>query len=321
MSKSKFPDKYDPKTLLGEVLVDLDKVKLPEMIEKNLIRSACRLITGMVNIPIAWLKAVERSISRETEALDLISSSTVQNVIDFNSKNKEYIEATSNYYSLQLFQKSKNRRDILKKTSDKLLSTENQEEAHKEITEDWLNSFSQISEDFSSEEMQEIFSKILAGEISQPGSYSKSTLNCLELMDTETAKQFLNFTSLLTSRSNGNNVSRKVFVFDHMDVIYWPWKSIYSKILDAGLISPPSIFNGDAQYKDFTKEFFVGSSQVKFEELNTASSKSVRSPTIILTTAGKELLKVVEIQPADKFYLASLNHWIKDKFGGKLEYY
>ena len=45
-----------------------------------------------------------------------------------------------------------------------------------EVDEDWKTRFFNIAEDVSSSEMQDLWGKILAGEVARPGSYSVRTL-------------------------------------------------------------------------------------------------------------------------------------------------
>ena len=61
------------------------------------------------------------------------------------------------------------------------------------IDEDWTTRFFNIAEDISSEEMQALWGKILAGEIKQPKSYSLRTLEILKNLSKEEAEVFMKF--------------------------------------------------------------------------------------------------------------------------------
>ena len=52
-------------------------------------------------------------------------------------------------------------------------------DAEAELDEDWLNVTERFAEDASTEQMQNIWGRVLAGEIRKPGIYSISTLNFL----------------------------------------------------------------------------------------------------------------------------------------------
>jgi len=59
-----------------------------------------------------------------------------------------------------------------------------------EISKEWMNRFINFAGDISTESMQELWSKVLAGEVVQPRSFSLRTLDCLRNMDTYDARLF-----------------------------------------------------------------------------------------------------------------------------------
>lgn len=61
--------------------------------------------------------------------------------------------------------------------------------------DDWLNTFENEACQKSSEEMQERFARILAGEIKKPGTYSIRAIKLLGQIDTKTASVFRTFCS------------------------------------------------------------------------------------------------------------------------------
>lgn len=63
----------------------------------------------------------------------------------------------------------------------------------RQVDEDWTTRFFNIAEDISSEEMQALWGKILAGEIKKPKSYSLRTLEVLKNLTKEEAEVFMKF--------------------------------------------------------------------------------------------------------------------------------
>lgn len=63
------------------------------------------------------------------------------------------------------------------------------------VDEDWISRFFDYAEDISSEDMQELWARILAGEIKKPKSYSMRTLDILRNLSTEEAEVFIKFGS------------------------------------------------------------------------------------------------------------------------------
>lgn len=60
-----------------------------------------------------------------------------------------------------------------------------------EVSEDWLNIFTSYAEKASSEQLQDMWGRVLAGEIRKPGSVSLKTLQAVSVLDKETAEAAL----------------------------------------------------------------------------------------------------------------------------------
>lgn len=60
--------------------------------------------------------------------------------------------------------------------------------ADQAIDDDWLNQFARYAEDASSDQLQQIWGRVLAGEIHKPGSFSRHTLRFIAELDRETAE-------------------------------------------------------------------------------------------------------------------------------------
>ena len=76
--------------------------------------------------------------------------------------------------------------DILQETAKDL-----DDECSYEIDPDWFSKFISITQDVSDKEVQALFSKMLAGELNNPGTYSIRTLKVLEGLSPEEAKLFV----------------------------------------------------------------------------------------------------------------------------------
>ncbi len=67
----------------------------------------------------------------------------------------------------------------------------NAEAQPEKVEDDWITEFFERARKVSDEEMQTLWSKILAGESNAPGSFSKSTLSIVSLLDKEDANAFV----------------------------------------------------------------------------------------------------------------------------------
>lgn len=73
------------------------------------------------------------------------------------------------------------------------------------VDDDWLTYFFEKCKTVSDENMQMIWSRILAGEVSKPGSYSLRTLNLIRLLDKQEAEIFTNFCGYVCSNKDGHH--------------------------------------------------------------------------------------------------------------------
>ena len=63
----------------------------------------------------------------------------------------------------------------------------------------WTSSFSEAAQDVSDEDMQEMWARVLAGEVARPGATSLRTMNVLRNLDQATAQTFRRLCSLSVS--------------------------------------------------------------------------------------------------------------------------
>ena len=75
--------------------------------------------------------------------------------------------------------------DLLLKSNDKSLEKE-----IPNLDEDWLNTYTDAAKNFSSNDMQTIWAKILAGECENKGSISKKTISIMQTIDSKMAEKF-----------------------------------------------------------------------------------------------------------------------------------
>jgi hypothetical protein len=75
------------------------------------------------------------------------------------------------------------------------------------ISEDWLNAFESEAAQISSEQMKNLFAKVLAGEIRRPTSYSIKTIKLMAQLDNRAATLFRLLCSLSISlRFQNSNI-------------------------------------------------------------------------------------------------------------------
>ncbi|MEC7754533.1 DUF2806 domain-containing protein [Roseivirga sp. UBA1976] len=331
MSNSNLPEKKNEvKTWLGQFIQDLAIIELPEIVERNLVRSVSKLMTGFVDIPAAYLHEFKRRIERETEAKDLISRANAEDIVEFNRKDQEFIASSASYYSIQQFKEAGNRRAVLEKTINELEDRTISEDAKEEIDEDWLARFAKIANDVSKEDVQLILAKILAGEISKPGSFSTMTLKVLERMDRRAADEFGSLVShiitteslhgiifiAIENQSTGTLIRRNMLSHEISKMINpeeYPRIDDYPILVDIGILRPFQAYKSIKPNE--LASFQIGSTAVglalKSEfayPLNDQDEKSFKC--LELTTAGYELLPFITLVPCPDIYFEELGRFL-----------
>ena len=73
----------------------------------------------------------------------------------------------------------------------------------KEVEEDWIVSFFQLCQDTAHPDMQQIWSRLLAGEVATPGAFNIRTLNAVKLLTPEDARLFTRLGTFVFIHSHG----------------------------------------------------------------------------------------------------------------------
>lgn len=166
------------------------------------------------------------------------------------------------------------------------------------VDDDWTARFFNIVEDISDEEMQNLWGRILAGEVKEPNTYSLRTLELLKNLDKKEAECFVKYGKLaLTSSGSGVsfiiNFKREPLLKDKYDL------NVSERLLldELGLLN-----SKDLQFEIFgTKDkgenrvFIIGDTCI-IADLEPHYPQ-VLLDVLILTKMGQELLGLIETKP------------------------
>jgi hypothetical protein len=119
------------------------------------------------------------------------------NVIIESAPKQEILPAPENHIEQRIImrvayqqaKKQSNIEQVVQHAAEELKSE--QEVTQEKPDSDWITRFFNISEDVSTDHMQILWGKILAGEIKRPGSYSLRTLELLKNMNQQEAELFV----------------------------------------------------------------------------------------------------------------------------------
>lgn len=164
------------------------------------------------------------------------------------------------------------------------------------LDEDWTTRFFNIAEDISSDEMQALWGRILAGEIKQPKSYSLRTLELLKNLSKKEAEVFLKFGQLAIT---SNNISF-VINFKDQKLLEDKYKLNFSERLlleELGFITA-----NDLQFRmmanpdhDAQTVFKIGNTCVIAERTKGTPLQTIE--VLVFTKIGQELLQLINYIP------------------------
>jgi hypothetical protein len=242
---------------------------------------------------------IKRVAKAEAEAA-LIKSQTEIQITDLHRRAMHrFIEEEAN--------RQKNIEDITTKALPQL----NANADPSKVEDDWITNFFDKCRIVSDNEMQNLWSRVLAGESNSPGTYSKRTVNFLSDLDKNDAETFMHLCGF--GWVIGNIVP---LVYDVMNPIYNNQGINFNSLshLDSiGLIQFDSLvgFRRISLPKKFPVLFY-GTSIVL--EMPKDSDNELEIGHVLLTRVGQELAPICGSKPVDGFLEYVTKKWKELKY-------
>ena len=292
----------------------------------NKLLDMIKIGTGKLYEPIH----VRRMAKARAEEIKLIGNAIAdtaqvpmtydKGAITANTENADDLAKRAEYrLGYQEIRKQVNIESVMEKS---YLLLENQvQEVDCEMDEDWINRFFNSIEDISNEKMQEIWAKVLAGEILKPRTFSLRTLSLLKNL---THKEIMLFNKIanyiLSCPSDIYNKYTDYFL--PIDALYdndWFTKTgiVYSDMLvlsDAGLLNCGAGISITFEVKKSGQEYIYGHGAKIQLKNNTTSNIIVNGISYFLTESGKELMRIINPSCDDYYsYLTDVVSWLKSE--------
>ncbi len=203
-------------------------------------------------------------------------------------------EKVAQYVLARNMQKVENVEEIVSKAKQQFTADEQVPE--EPVEQDWMNRFLNIAEEISDKDMQDIWGRILAGEIKKPKSYSLRTLEVMRNMSKDEAMSLMKASTFQVAL---DLVSTEPFALGLMEQI---------SLEDIGVVCGAEL----------VRKFTIPTSGTISFELNRKARINVYAPAGIkikfkglkLTKAGQEIFTLIQEHDYDKFY-TNLSNAIK----------
>ncbi len=214
--------------MLDTLIADTN-VALPRAVDEALRVTGAKLMGELLTVPESWADATIPTDLDTTEARSIISHTLAEASTKGLVRNPDIVAALASAFANDLERKLHNRAIVFEKAAGHLIGGTIPSDDYAAVPgDDWLNAFQRISEDASSDKLQDLLARILAGEISRSGSYSLSTLRLVSELDDYTASCFVEV--------NAESLD-KMHVYRSEKYSEFPWWDRISTLRDAGLVS------------------------------------------------------------------------------------
>ncbi len=182
---------------LDVVMDAITGVSIPKPIKQNAFKAFGRLCSAAIEVPAAYLEGVASEKRAETQARVKLIETNATQIASQMEVDPEYARVAVRKFGQKIIKEQVNLDLVSEKAAEKLKSTPVPDDSKEvpEIDDDWLNQFEKEAAQKSTEEMQEMFGRILAGEIQRPSSYSIRAVKILGELDKRTASLFKRFCS------------------------------------------------------------------------------------------------------------------------------
>ncbi len=305
------------------LLDTINSAELPPYISINTLKALNRLSSAAIDIPAAWLEGKSREIRAETAARVYLIKTSAEQIAREMRVDPEYARRAADKFGQRIISEQINLDTICEKATEQLGNDyipENKPAPEKSIEDDWLNVFEEEARQKSSEDMQNYFGRLLAGEIKKPESFSIRAIKILGSLDQKTAQMFRKLCSAalifpgimdavdirvcsLEGTAGENSLSRYGFSFSELNILneygliisdYNSWRE-YSLCI-VGTVSPPREQPiAPIPFRHQNKLWILQPTKKR------NPSADFRLHGVALNSSGRELSRIVGIESSEEY--------------------
>lgn len=225
-----------------------------------------------------------------------------ENTNDFD----EFVKRTQSRLAFQELQKQQNIESVTDMAYD-LLETET-ECSSEPVSPDWMTRFFNSVEDVSDEDMQKIWSKVLAGEIKQPRTYSFRTMETLKNLSKYEAEMFQKIAPYVI------NMDGKLFITAKTDILQ-KYGVFYSEIMrldECGLINSGGLVTLNQKVSEAEYCTLYNQSKIVMIYGLSSAKEKISIGEFGLTSAGRELFNILDKTSNDEYLYEFVEKTVKD---------
>lgn len=172
--------------------------------------------------------------------------------------------------------------------------------------EDWISRFFNFAQDVSSEQMQDLWGRILAGEIKKPGTYSLRTLDFIRNITKSDASLLEHIGKLATTWGGATflSVHDKQWIQQNREI----YPGHHFEISELGAMYPTDLTLRIFRDESIQQEIFTSGSLMLLVKRGNVTSE-IKLPVWKFTSVGRELIELIP-SANDEEYLESLGQFL-----------
>lgn len=239
-------------------------------------------------------KAIRKEADAKAYEIKIIEKAKSEALVENSEFEVEIIDRVEKRLIHREYQKQLNIENVARIATEHIIIEK--EVSNDKVDNDWITRFFGIIEDVSQEEMQELWGRILAGEVKQPKSFSFRTLEVLKNLSKEEAAAYTKFAQIALHSATDffiHDIDKGKFLMDNFGITF------RDKVLlrDAGLIVNEE--NLEIIYEPLKPDSLEQTGGIFYGNKGFYINRKPGAPKQVLkviyfTKAGAELLKLVE---------------------------
>lgn len=313
------PIKEETNSIVSNSILSSIMHILPTLIQKNVLTAGNRLVYALTDIPVAYLEGVSQQIRAKSSAKVTVVTKTAEAVSKHIENDEVLMGRAVNYLGGKMVKEQRNRESVVQLAIEDLKANPPKNDANSEIDSDWLDMFSKIAESKSNEDVQLFLSKILSGEIRNPGTFCPKTIQTLSILDKNTATIFQDFCNIsfksLTFKDEWSWVVCEPFGQPGNNALS-PFNLSYSnltKLQDFGLIQNDLNAWREVRIELLDFRFLIGNKKYHLQRTDQTPTGMTRWKVINFTRVGAELRDVIHVQN-NQAYIIEFEKWLVEKY-------
>ena len=249
-------------------------------------------------------KATRNEADAEAYKIEVLAKAEAKALIIRSEAESEIaLRAQERLFTLEI-----NRQNNLENIIDKSIKHLDETVSETPVDDDWRTRFFNKAQDISTDELQEVWAKILANEIKSPGNISMRTLDVLCNLSKDEADLFLKLVSLKFSDiyvmkfGNGTNELNQ-FDIKYGDILV---------LREAGLI-----FNQDdihakldiEKNEDNINGAIIEFGNKKYFVTRKTATSTYNFPVLSFTSSGSEIASIINCKPNYLYLEGFIKYW------------